>query len=86
MFERVFNRLGHGSVVEKIEEEEEEEEEETESGEGQRVVVVLLFFLLLLFFYEDKKQRDLFGEWGTLGKWGAKHLLGNHFTFKTILL
>ena len=24
MFERVFNRLGHGSVVEKIEEEEEE--------------------------------------------------------------
>ena len=28
MFERVFNRLGHGSVVEKIEEEEEEEEEE----------------------------------------------------------
>ena len=28
MFERVFNILGHGSVVEKIEEEEEEEEEE----------------------------------------------------------
>ena len=25
MFEKVFNRLGHGSVVEKIEEEEEEE-------------------------------------------------------------
>ena len=28
MFERVFNRLVHGSVVEKIEEEEEEDEEE----------------------------------------------------------
>ena len=39
MFERVFNRLGHGSVVEKIEEEEEEEEEEESkvvSEEGER--------------------------------------------------
>ena len=49
MFERVFNRLGHGSVVEKI-------EEEAESGEGQRIVVVVVvggYF----FFNEDKKQR-----------------------------
>ena len=50
MFERVFNRLGHGSVVEKIEEEEggrrrgdeEEEEEESEKGSG--------FFILFYFF------------------------------------
>ena len=35
MFERVFNRLGHGSVVEKIEEEEEEEEEEEDDEEEE---------------------------------------------------
>ena len=43
MFERVFNRLGHGSVVEKNRgrrggrrrgDEEEEEEEESEKGSG----------------------------------------------------
>ena len=53
MFERVFNRLGHGSVVEKIEEEEEEDDEEEEEEEeesrlvsvqGERWRFFLVFF------------------------------------------
>ena len=40
MFERDFNRLGHGSVVEKIEEEEEEEEMKKKN---QRKVAFLFF-------------------------------------------
>ena len=35
MFERVFNRLGHGSVAEKIEEEEEEEEEKKKNRDSR---------------------------------------------------
>ena len=59
MFERVFNRLGHGSVVEKIEEE--EEEEEAESAEGQRIVVVVVFLLLLLLllFFLKIRNREI---------------------------
>ena len=50
MFERDFNRLGHGSVVEKIEEEEEEEEEmkkkKNKKKNRRKVAFFLCFFLI----------------------------------------
>ena len=45
MFERVFNRLGHVSVVEKIEEEEEESRVVSEEGERSRFFFLFVFDL-----------------------------------------
>ena len=70
MFERVFNRLGHGSVVEKNRGRRRgEEEEEMKKKKNQRKVAG--FFCLFVFFGFKIRNREISWEgWGTLGKWG----------------
>ena len=68
MFERDFNRLGHGSVVEKIEEEEEEEEEMKKKNKKNRRKIAFFFYFILLF--KIRNRLISWEGWGTLGKWG----------------